>query len=83
MRRDIAEALRPLLAATPTGEHLWPGLPREMGKVIAKDLEAAGIDVSDGDGRVVDFHALRHTFITRMARSGGTPNLATTPSGSR
>ncbi len=47
-----------------------------MGKVIAKDLEAAGIDVSDGDGRVVDFHALRHTFITRMARSGVTPKVA-------
>jgi len=76
MRRDIAEAMHPLVESTPKGEHIWPGVPREMGKVIAKDLDAAGIDMSDGDGRIVDFHALRHTFITRMARSGVTPKVA-------
>jgi len=32
----------------------------------------------DGSGRVVDFHALRHTFITRLARSGVTPAVAKT-----
>jgi len=30
----------------------------------------------DESGRVVDFHALRHTFITRLARSGVTPAVA-------
>jgi len=30
----------------------------------------------DASGRVVDFHALRHTFITRLARSGVTPAVA-------
>jgi integrase len=30
----------------------------------------------DGSGRVVDFHALRHTFITRLARSGVVPAVA-------
>ena len=30
----------------------------------------------DDSGRVVDFHALRHTFITRLARSGITPAVA-------
>ena len=30
----------------------------------------------DASGRVVDFHALRHTFITRLARSGITPAVA-------
>jgi len=28
---------------------------------------------TDGSGRAVDFHALRHTFITRLARSGVVP----------
>ena len=32
--------------------------------------------VRDGSGRVVDFHALRHTFITRLARSGVAPAVA-------
>ena len=31
---------------------------------------------TDGSGRVVDFHALRHTFITRLARSGVVPAVA-------
>jgi site-specific recombinase XerD len=30
----------------------------------------------DTSNRVVDFHALRHTFITRLARSGVTPAVA-------
>jgi integrase len=34
------------------------------------DLEAAGIEKTDDEGRVVDFHALRHTFVTWLARSG-------------
>jgi len=30
----------------------------------------------DASNRVVDFHALRHTFITRLARSGVMPAVA-------
>ncbi|MBM4017508.1 MAG: hypothetical protein FJ288_04125 [Planctomycetes bacterium] len=29
-----------------------------------------------GSGRVVDFHALRHSFLTRLARSGVAPAVA-------
>ena len=32
----------------------------------------------DADGRVADFHALRHTFITRLVRSGARPKEAQT-----
>src|SRR5262249_30829422 len=35
-----------------------------MGRVFRKDVEAAGIAYRDADGRVFDFHGLRHTFIT-------------------
>jgi integrase len=35
-----------------------------------RDLAAAGIAKTDGEGRVVDFHALRHTAITWAAASG-------------
>jgi len=31
---------------------------------------------TDGSGRVVDFHALRHSFLTRLARSGVAPAVA-------
>jgi integrase len=37
---------------------------------------AAFLADAAGSGRVVDFHALRHTFITRLARSGVVPAVA-------
>ncbi len=38
--------------------------------MLKADLEAAGIAVTDAYGRKIDFHALRHTCGTRMARAG-------------
>ncbi len=78
LRPDIALALRATVDATQRGEHVWPGLPHEMAQIIAADLAAAGIAVKDDAGRIIDFHALRHTFITRLARSGVTPKVAQT-----
>ena len=39
-------------------------------KMLAKDLKACGIPVVDALGRRVDFHALRYTFATILARAG-------------
>ena len=44
--------------------------------MLRADLKAAGIPYCDRDGRVVDFHALRHTFVTNLARSGVHPTVA-------
>ena len=81
-RRDVqplpaetAEILRPLISNTLPNNPLWPNLPSKMAQVIAFDLKAADIPVYDDAGRVVDFHALRHTFITRLTRSGITPKV--------
>lgn len=38
-------------------------------EVLAKDLEAAGIE-RDGEGGCVDFHALRVTFVSSLALAG-------------
>ena len=38
--------------------------------------ESSFLTARDASGRVVDFHALRHTFITRLARSGVAPAVA-------
>ena len=43
---------------------------------MRRDLEAAGIAYRDVSGRVVDFHAFRHTFVTRLAQSGVGPAVA-------
>ncbi|MBP5233388.1 MAG: site-specific integrase [Planctomycetes bacterium] len=45
------------------------------GVAAAADLQAAGIAVTDANGKVLDFHALRHTFATRHARSGAKPQV--------
>ncbi len=37
---------------------------------IQKDLAAAGVPYFDAQGRKADFHALRHTFSTNLARAG-------------
>jgi integrase len=42
-------------------------------EMLAEDRDAAGIDVSDG--LAVDFHSLRHTFISNLVRAGVTPRV--------
>ena len=44
--------------------------------MLRADLEAAGIPFRDSSGRVVDLHALRHTFVTTLAKSGVHPSTA-------
>ena len=69
IRTDLAELLRPYLADKLKVEAVFR-LPDRPGKMLRADLEAAEIAYRDGAGRVVDFHALRHTFITNVVRSG-------------
>lgn len=44
--------------------------------MLKHDLEAASIPYVDGNGRYADFHALRHTFIMNMVKSGVAPKTA-------
>ena len=45
-------------------------VPARAAAALANDLRAAGVTLDDGSGRVVDFHALRVTFITWHALAG-------------
>jgi integrase len=45
-------------------------------KTVRRDLERAGIARIDLDGRVIDFHALRGTLGTRLAKAGIAPQVA-------
>ena len=51
----------------------WPKHAAEMLRI---DLDAAGIAYRDEEGRVADFHALRHSYITLLSRSGVSPKVA-------
>jgi integrase len=41
-----------------------------------RDLEAAGIPRQDGEGRAIDFHAMRTTFVSWLAMTGAHPKVA-------
>ena len=84
-RRDDAIPLRAGLARE-LDRHLAERLPQapafaipkhwRAAAMIREDLAAAQMPEKDASGRVVDFHALRHTFITNLARSQVHPKTA-------
>ncbi|MDD3181120.1 MAG: site-specific integrase [Opitutaceae bacterium] len=72
----LAEALRVHLAQTSerTGKVFPLGVPTAA--TLRADLKACRIAVRDDLGRQVDFHALRHTFNSMLARAGIAPRVA-------
>ena len=57
---------------------VFPAWPQKPAKMFRCDLEDAGITYRDDAGRVADFHSLRHTFISNLARGGVHPKVAQT-----
>ncbi len=67
LARDVESFVKkrtPLAAVFSVSEKFWAA------KCLRADLVAAGIAPVDGAGRVADFHALRTTFGTNLARGG-------------
>ncbi len=81
IRKDLAEVLKNWLLSKgqelSRGTDLWPGTWHlRAAKMLKNDLKAAGIPYEDKAGRVFDFHALRHQFISNLAESGIHPKIA-------
>ncbi len=73
LSEELRSELQVWLAGKPVRTPLWPGdwaKYRYAGKLLKFDLQEAGIPYKDANGRYADFHALRHTFITNLGRSG-------------
>lgn len=71
----VAVELRAWVEKVKPGQVIWPGSWRhEPGKMLQRDLSAAGIpytiDTPDGK-KYADFHALRHSFVSALARTAG------------
>ena len=66
----IAATLAPWLASKPAGRPVFERLPEKTGQMLKADLTQAGIKPVDASGRVVDMHALRHGYITALAKAG-------------
>jgi integrase len=78
LSRTFADSLRGWLGGKPGTAVLWPGnwaRYKEAGVMLQHDLKAAGIPY-EVNGRFADFHALRKTFVTNLARSGVMPKVA-------
>lgn len=71
----LAANLRPFLANRAAGAPVF-AVPASSVEMLPADLEDVGIAYRDDAGRVVDFHALRHTFVTNLARGGARPKDA-------
>jgi integrase len=77
LNADLATTLaasRPA-GASPT-ESIIPSGAFPATRTFWADLEAAGIAREDDEGRVVDFHALRTTFVSWLAMNGVHPRVA-------
>jgi integrase len=84
-RRDDVLPLRPELAGelkaflllhTPEAPAFRMPVKRTMSHAFRADVDASGVPWRDDTGRVADFHALRHTFISNLARGGVHPKTA-------
>lgn len=84
-RQERTLPLRPATAQA-LQEALGEGLPAvrvfamppiyAVARMLRRDLEAAGMRYADDSGRVADFHALRHTFLTWLKDAQVHPKTA-------
>ena len=72
---ETAAELKAMLSNKLPNVHAF-NIPPKTSLMIKADLEEAGIDYKDDEGRVHDFHALRHDTGTFLAAAGITPKDA-------
>lgn len=74
LRRDFAARLTDWFAQREESGPMF-NMPHKCNvvRMLRMDLNDAQIATEDAAGRVVDFHAFRHTFCTRLALSGVQP----------
>ena len=83
LRRDLSEALAAHRGRLAVGGHgveptdaVFPGRLFPTHRTVNADLVACKLDREDDQGRIVDFHSLRVTFITRLSAAGVHPRTA-------
>jgi len=73
LREELVEALRGHLSGKlPTGKAFggsYSRLTDKTAEMLRHDLEAAGVAYIDEHGRVLDFHGLRHSFVTNLSHA--------------
>ena len=72
---EARDADRPVPFAL-SADALVFAVPDKLCKILNRDLRLAGIAKCDERGRVLDVHALRHTFGTLLSKGGVMPRTA-------
>ena len=74
----LARILAQYVHGRESHERVFRNMPNSdsTAEMLRKDLEAAGIPYIDSAGLFADFQALRHTYITNLARGGAKPKEA-------
>ena len=73
---ELLAALRLHVTSLPAGgSRIFAGVMPTM-KQFKADLKAAGIEFVNATGHRADFHSLRHTLATNLARAGTAPRVA-------
>ncbi len=81
LRSDLADLVKNWLTERKGNRaelHLFPIAGKRTAEMLQDDLKTAGIRCEDETGAIVDFHALRKTFITNLSRAGVSPKMAQT-----
>ncbi len=81
LRSDLADLVKNWLTEREDNRaepHLFPIAGKRTAEMLQDDLKTAGIRCEDETGAIVDFHALRKTFITNLSRAGVSPKMAQT-----
>jgi len=74
---EVARVMADYLVDRDPRQRIWPGSWwRRAAEMLRDDLAEAGIDPVDDEGRVLDFHGQRTTFVTSLARAGVSPATA-------
>lgn len=76
LRAELTEALKEYLTFQPSDARAFPMWIDKGADMIRRDMEAAGLSVKDEHGKVIDFHALRHTLGSLLAAAGIHPKVA-------
>jgi integrase len=75
LQEEARQAGEPIPARLPSDTPLFD-VPSRLVKILDRDLRLAGIPKRDDRGRVLDVHALRHTFGTMLSKGGVAPRTA-------
>ena len=77
LTNDVATAFQEYLVEKEPSKQIWQSSWwQKSAEMIRHDLQDAGIPIKDAQGRVLDFHGLRMTFITGLSRAGVAPAIA-------